>query len=139
MAYLAIVPSVHIPDVWIKVLPFFLKGKDRWEIFYSIDQIESNLYFGRQQLWVMIDGNSVIGCVMTQIDEFPKAKSLRVLFLGGVGFKRNMIREMLKIEKWAKDKGITVIDFMGRREWEPLLKMLGYSAPAMVFRKELKL
>lgn len=135
---LTYVPSAHVPMVWMKVLPYFLKGEDRWSTFYTIDQIESNLLSGRQQLWIMLEGLKVIGCVMTQIDVFPKAKSLRVLFLGGVGFKRNMIREMLKIENWARSEQITVIDFMGRREWEPLLAMLGYSAPAMVYRKELK-
>lgn len=134
---LTFVPSAHIPMVWMKVLPYFLKGSDRWNTFYTIEQIQDNLIFGRQQLWVMIDGLKVIGCVMTQIDVFPQAKSLRVLFLGGVGFKRSMIKEMVKIEYWCRHEGITVIDFMGREEWLPLMKMLGYTSPARVYRKEL--
>lgn len=136
MSYLAIVPQFHIEDVWIKVLPYFLNGEDRWNTFYTLEEIKKNLIYGKQQLWIMVDGNDVIGAVMTQIDDFPKTKSLRVLFLGGKGFKRSMIKEMKKIESWAKSKGCTVVDFLGREEWYSLLKMMGYSSPGRVYRKE---
>lgn len=137
MSYLAVVPPLHLGDVWIKALPHLLNGKDRWEHFYTAEQIRQGCLAGRIQLWLMIDEISVIGVVLTQIDDFPNGRSLRFLYLGGNGFKRNMIKEMKKIEMWAKERGCKVIDFMGREEWEPLLKMMGYKSPGIVYRKEL--
>lgn len=137
MAYLAVVPTLHVQDTWIKALPHLLHGKDRWEHFYTAEQIREGCINGRMQLWLMVDGSSVIGIVLTQIDDFPNGRSLRFLYLGGNGFKRSMIKEMLKIEAWAKKRGCKVVDFMGREEWAKLLKMLGYSSPGIVYRKEL--
>lgn len=137
MSYVAIVPPLHIDDVWVKVLPHLLNGRDRWEHFYTAAQIRQSLILGMLQLWVMVDGNQVLGIVVTQLDDFPNGKSLRFLYLGGVGFKRSMMKEIHKIELWAKGKGAKLVDFMGREEWEPLLDKLGYHTQGVVYRKEL--
>lgn len=139
MSGLVQVPSQHTDSVWMRILPHLLKGKEHWEQFYFADDIRNNLANGRQQLWIMLEGETnVIGCVLGQVDAFPTQTSLRIFFLGGTGFKRNMFDEIKKIENWARQKNVTLIDFLGRDEWYPLLKEIGYVSPGRVYRKELK-
>lgn len=138
MAYLALLPALHVEDAWIRILPHLMKGEEHWKDFYTVDQIRRNLITGIQQVWVMVEGTSVIGCVLTQIDEYPAAKVCRISYLGGTGFKRRMMEQMQRIERWARDKGCSSIDILGRKEWAPLLqKTLGYRSPGLVYRKEL--
>jgi hypothetical protein len=137
--YLAIVPPLHVNDIWFKVLPHLMKGKEYWEDFYTIEQIKDALVLGRQQLWVMVDrpGKILLFACLTQIDEFPNKRVLRILYLGGSDLHRGMIKEMAKIEKWALEKGATMVDFLGRPEWAGLMKARKYEVPGYVFRKEL--
>lgn len=145
--YLAIVPVIHLEDVWFHVLPHILNGKEHWQDFFTIQQIRKNLLLGSQQLWIMIEKNEnenssgngkVLGIVLTQIDEFPEKKVLRIMYLGGKGFKRGMLKEMLKIETWARKRGASFVDILGRDEWKGLVAKMGYESPGRVYRKELK-
>lgn len=136
-SYLALVPSLHVEDVWIRILPHLLNGKEHWEQFYSAQQLRKNLITGQQQLWIMVDEGEILGIVLTQIDTYPETKSLRILFLGGKGFKRAMVKNIRSMENWAKEKGATMVDILGRDEWWPLVKDLGYTSPGRVYRKEL--
>lgn len=134
---LRLVPQHSVESIWIKVLPYVLNGEKCWDKFYRPEELKLNLLSGRQQLWVMLEDMSVIGCVLTQLDVYPTNKAMRILFLGGDGFKRGMIDHMRELEKWAKSKGATVVDFLGRDEWWPLIKRLGYETPGRVYRKEI--
>jgi len=135
---LAIVPALHVMDVWLRVLPHLMKGREHWEPFYSCNQLRRNLVIGAQQLWIGIENEKdIVGCVITQIDDFPEKKILRIAYLGGYGLKRSHMKELKKIENWAKDKGCSGIDIMGRKEWGRLLAKFDYTIPGVVFRKEL--
>ena len=137
-SYLVRVPTEHIESVWVRILSHLLNGKEHWEQFYSCEDIKDNLTNGTQQLWIMVEGeHSVIGCVLAQIDTFPTQVVLRIFFLGGKGFKRGMFTEIKRIESWAKQRNVTLIDFLGRDEWFPLLKGIGYYTPGRLYRKEL--
>lgn len=136
-SYLAIVPTAYISTIWIRILPHLMKGKEHWEKFYTTDQIKNNLLTGQQQLWVMVEDGVPIGIVITQIDEYPTTKAARILFLGGTGWKRRMIEHLKVIENWARERGATMMDILGREEWSLPLKGLNYTSPGRVFRKEL--
>ena len=134
---LALVPNLHIGDVWMKVLPHLLNGKQCWEKFYSVHQIKRNFIEGKQQLWVMIEEKDVLGIVITQIDDFPEKRVLRITYLGGKGFKPSMMKTLADIEDWGRSKGCVLVDIFGRDKWEPLIKTLGYVSPGKIYRKEL--
>jgi len=136
---LFIVPLEHVQSLWTQVIPHLLKGEKHWKEFYSIDQIGRNLFWGHQRLWVMLEGNKkVLGVVLTQLDVYPETRAVRILYLGGTGFKRSFLENgMRKIETWAKKNGATVIDILGRDEWFPLIKEFGYASPGRVYRKEI--
>lgn len=134
---LALVPNLHIGDVWMKVLPHFLNGKECWEQFYSIQQIKKNLLNGLQQLWIMIEDKKVLGVVLTQLDDFPEKRILRITYLGGKGFKPSMMDTLSSIEEWGKSKGCVLEDIFGRDKWEPLLKKRGFKSAGKIYRKEL--
>jgi hypothetical protein len=135
---LALVPNLHLPDVWLKALPHVLNGKEYWEQFYTIHQLKKNLFLGAQQLWLMIEESDVLGIVITQIDDYPEVRVLRICYLGGKGLKRDMIPlGMGAIEAWARGKNCKLVDILGRDEWLPLVKKQGYNSPGRVYRKEL--
>lgn len=135
---LAVVPSLNIPDVWMKALPHLLKGRTHWDKFYTLNQLRNNLNQGQQQLWILIEESDVLGVVLTQIDSFPERRILRINYLGGTGFKRKMISCMEAIEEWGREKDCDSVDILGRDEWFPLVKNRGYESPGRVYRKELK-
>lgn len=125
-------------DVWIKVLPHIMNGKEHWDKFYTLNQIRRNLLAGQQQLWIMIkDEKDVIMACITQLDEYPEKKVLRISYCGGSGLTRAMIKELKKIENWGKEKGAVMVDVLGRKEWGKLLLKLDYTVPGVVYRKEL--
>ena len=135
---LFLVPAHHVETLWTQVMPHLLKGEKHWKQFYSIEQIGRNLALGQQRLWVMLEGNKkILGIVLTQMDQYPETRAARILYLGGTGFKRNMMKAMVKVENWAKKNGATTIDILGRDEWFALIKEYGYSSPGRVYRKEL--
>lgn len=135
---IAIVPNLHVMDVWLKVLPHIMNGREHWEEFYTLNQLRRNLVLGQQQLWIFLkDEQFVTGCCVTQIDEFPEKKILRIAFMSGSGFRRGDIKELKKIENWGKEKGCVMMDILGRKEWGKLLAKLDYTSPGVVFRKEL--
>lgn len=138
MSYLAVVPALHIDDVWVQALPYFLDGAKYWKPFYSLDQILKNLIAGRQQLWIVVEGNQILGVVLTQLDEFPETKVFRILYLGGKGLYPGMMQFLIQMETWAKDKGAQYVDILGRDEWYRLIERFGYSSPGRVYRKELQ-
>jgi len=136
---LFLVPVQHVETLWTQVIPHLLKGEKHWKEFYSIEQIGRNLSLGLQRLWVMLEDNKkILGIVLTQVDQYPETKAVRILYLGGTGFKRSMFEGGLtKLEAWAKKNGATVIDILGRDEWFPLIKEYGYASPGRVYRKEI--
>lgn len=138
--YIAIVPALHIQDLWFKLLPHLMKGEKYWNQFFDIEDIRHELILGRQQLWIMVekDQKKILCVVLTQLDQFPKCRVLRILYLGGEDLYPGMMKEMARLEQWALDHGATMIDFLGRKEWEKLVGKLGYKATGVVLRKELK-
>jgi hypothetical protein len=133
-----LVPAHYVDTVWSQIVPHLMKGEKEWKQFYSLDQLYLNLISGSQNLWVMIEGKSkILGIVLTQLDSYPEKKAVRILFLGGTGFKRYMMKKMVKIENWAKKNGAALVDILGRDEWFTLIKGYGYSDVGRVYRKEL--
>lgn len=138
--YLANVPTLHVEDLWFKVLPHLLKGKKYWEHLYDAEDIRRDLVLGRQQLWIMVEKTEkkVLCVILTQLDNFPKCRVLRILYLGGEDLYPGMMKEMVRLERWALEHGATMIDFLGRTEWQRLVSKLNYEPVGFVMRKELK-
>lgn len=138
--YLANVPTLHVEDIWFKVLPHLLRGKEHWEHLYDVEDIHRDLILGRQQLWVMVEKTEkrVLYAMLTQLDDFPKCRVLRILYLGGEDLHPRMIKEMARLERWALEHGATMVDFLGRKGWQKLVSNLGYEPVGIVMRKELK-
>lgn len=86
---------------------------------------------GEAQLW--LQGDSFM---ITQLVDYPKAKSCRVWLAGG------RLEEVLAMEEdlanWSKSEGCDYIEFTGRRAWGKMLKARDYAPVATVFGRALE-
>ena len=75
--------------------------------------------------------------VITQIEEYPAAKVLQILWVCG-RLPRSWRSILRTLERWGEAKGCSEVETGGRFGWERQLAEEGYAAvPWTVLRKEL--
>jgi hypothetical protein len=109
-------PGYMVDGYWDDIKPLIDKALKKQEVSeYTLDDIKGFLKERDMQAWVALD-EKIIGCVITQIINFPRKKVLDVLFIGGERFDTwaygwNILNE------FAKDQGCKKIKGDGRDGW----------------------
>ena len=107
-----------------------------------VKKIKSNEY----QLWLAYDDEDLDGIVLTEIVQYPQAKTLRFICLTGIkvdDFSKFMavIDDWLvfvnQIEEWGKSLGCVLSEIEGPQGWGALMKKYGYKCSHIILNKEL--
>lgn len=119
------VPSTQVDLVWSVVKPYVQVALDRTEGEMSVKDVYNSLLNQDMQLWVLIDGPTVIGALVTQILDFPNVKACRYVTMGGdVHGDFEAVTDL--IEEWALSHGCQRMEIVGRPGWARALKDFGY-------------
>lgn len=124
-----IVANSLIEDVWYQVVPLLNKGKQYWSDYFTIDDIKLACIEGTMQLWVGVNGE-ISMCAITTIDVYPRAKWLRIVYIGGRGY-RHVAHSHKQIVEYAKKHGCVGTDIIARDKWWSVLTPFGYKKRAV--------
>lgn len=118
--------SHQIAQRWNEIEPFLFEHDD-WTPADVRAQLESE----HAQLWVLQDGDSIRGIVITKLKD-----QLGVLWIAsGKGLDSEAMQMLSAIEAWMTERGVRQVRIEGRRGWGRVLN--GYEEKATVFSKRL--
>lgn len=137
LASLVLVTPQLTDTFWEHLEPLLLHAKEQWHDYLDLDDIRAGLERGIYQAWLAGDEDGYYLGLLTEIQEFPSIRLLRVLWLGGSHFIR--ARHLLAhVEDWGRRRGCDRCEIVGRRKWEHVLEPHGYEFKGAILHKELK-
>ena len=89
---------------------------------------------GQMQLWVAVENNEVIACMVTQVITYPSKKTLRVIAIAG-GKMDTWFHFQPDLEEFAILMGCTSLEAWGRKGWKKILT--DWKDSYVVYTKEL--
>jgi hypothetical protein len=122
----SLVPPQLIDGLWPRIFPHLSKASDYTFGRYEPEDILEFVVSGEAHLWVVFDGEDIIGITVTRFWEYPRKKCLDMVFIGGdEGFSwKDPMLEIL--QRWARDNGCEVIESSGRPGFARAFKDDGY-------------
>ncbi len=109
------VPPSLVNAVWKHAAPLLGMSFRRLIPGYDLEDLREWCADDICQLWIGVDGNDLLGAVVTTLQVQPKAKTCVVIHLGGVEIER-WIQPMLDAGKqFARDNGCASIEMVARK------------------------
>lgn len=130
------VPKSCISSVAVDIEPLLEKALRYSLGEYLPQDILDYAADGRMQLWIASENLQLIGCVVTELLNFPRKSVCNVVVVAGENLEQWMYGYEL-IEQWAATMGIDEIRGYGRTGWERLMKPQGFNKAYTVMTKEL--
>jgi len=114
------------------------KLAERFPAHMTLDSLADDLFNGRNQLWLVLDGEKFVTFVLSEIKTNTATghKSVILTQLAGEG-GLEVVPLIGKIEEWAKEQGASEISPIGRVGWRKALAKQGYESDLVMYRKEL--
>lgn len=122
------VPPEHIHDVWPQVREYIANATVHTHGRYEPEDVLDLLFFKDHQLWIALDGQDIIGCIVTHIMDYPRKRVLGCPFVTGEDFKRWKYPMLELLRKWATDNGCEALESTARLGWSRVFKDDGYTA-----------
>lgn len=105
----------------------------KWLPVWDTDFFYAQIMEDTKQLWIAVDNEkeAIVGAVVTEVVEYPKAKVVNVILLGG-----NKIRDWKdamgsRIEEFANTEDCYALQSMGRKGWQALFPDMFVSAEVL--------
>lgn len=111
-------------DFWDQVRPLFERSTE-YGIDWSVEDVKRLLDDGSGFLWLVADGDAVIGAWVTRIC-IGAQRYAEISDLAGSRFDEWMLQGDAHLTRWARDMGCESIRFYGRSGWAKKLAKIGY-------------
>lgn len=119
------------PEVWRPIAEAMEYSGGR----YSISTILDELLCGSMQLWVILNGESIMAPMITQVLKYPTGiKVCNVFAIGGYGAKEWLDTATDVTDEWARSLGCAKVQVIGRPGWRRMLKNWGKEVAVMMER-----
>jgi|GEM_PF-796293 len=117
----------------------FKKLVDRFPRDITLKSLADDVLSGRQQLWLILDGEEFKSFVTTEIkiNDYTGHKSVHLINLAGEG-GQDLVPLIEEIEKWAIAQGADEIVPICRIGFRKPLEKLGYRMDVSLYRKTLE-
>lgn len=89
------------------------------------------------QLWLVSEGERIIGCFTTEIVNYPRKRHARIITLGGSRLKEWALQMDIIVCGWARENGCDAVEGFVRKGFVPLLTSFGGKHQYSVVVKEL--
>ena len=131
------VPVNQCQHYWPQVKKHLIRAIEtsggRWEREYVL----ASLVTGRQVLWVIHQGNQVVGALTTEIINYPERKMVMVHFLGGDGIGMWYQQMSDTIANHGKENGCTGIECIARSGFWKWFQPDGFKRTAVFYEKSI--
>jgi len=125
-------------SLWDAVEPYIEKATDRSGGRYRVQDIRQAVLAAKKQLWIIVNGSdAVMAAVVTEIRDYPTGvKACNVVLCAGEDH-RLWVHHIDGLKDWAKERGCSIMEVMGRDGWTPALREMGYRRSQAVFEMEI--
>ena len=137
--FITSVPSERVFEVWPTVEPMLKGAVDLAPRRFSTGDLFLLLGCGKQLLWIVVDGpeRNIIAALTSRVYNLPQGRICSVDWAGGEDH-RTWVDEFLRIvEKYAKNMGCDIIEYIGRPGWAKYVEKHGWSRQSVAYEKEL--
>lgn len=131
---LVCVPPLAVPDVWLHAARWLAPAMALECSDDDITALKRDLDVGAALLWIVWDGEALIGAVATKITSVPRRKICNIVACGGTRV-REWIKLVAEIERYARAEGCDAVRLTGRRGWKRILPE--YREPWVCLQKDL--
>lgn len=125
------VPADEIDRYWPLVSSFVDRVTDHMRGEFWPEDFRRMCRDNSMQLWVIVEGDAIVGAVTTEVIDYPRKRALRVVTVGGEGWSNWGPELSQAMDQFAEKVKASEIEACGRRGWERKLPALGY-APVYV-------
>ena len=121
MKQLKIIPSDYICQLWDQVEHYFKRASGTGTDDYTVEQIKFLLVQGKQTLFVIMDGEKLIGAFSVEFSNYPNNKVMHIAAIGG----KSVIEDetVKQLEDWARSQGATKIRAFAQEAQARLYRM----------------
>lgn len=137
MKLIAIQPE-NIYLAWKDVGKYIEEGLKHADGKYTMADVKELLASQLLILWVVYneEKKKAIGCLLTEVLQYPQIKALSIFLLGGEDFSE-IVKVLPDVKEYAKGIGCGSIEFYGRSGWEKILKPYDFAKIHIVMRLKL--
>lgn len=128
--------SHQIDIVWHMVCPLIERGLAEGDGEFCADDIYRMISERSAQLYVLGNGNEINTVLVSLIEVFPQYSALLVLVFAGEQMDECLEHENVLV-RFAQERGIKKIRWLGRKGFERVMKPLGYEAKYVVMSKDI--
>ena len=121
MKQLKIIPSDYICQLWDQIEHYFKSASGTGTNDYTVEQIKFLLVQGKQTLFVIMDGEKLIGAFSVEFSNYPNNKVMHIAAIGG----KSVIEDetVKQLEDWARSQGATKIRAFAQEAQARLYKL----------------
>lgn len=103
----------------------------------SVEKMAEDLFSGKNQLWLILDGEEFAAFVTSEIKVSENGH--KTVFLGELAGRGgvNLVPMIHPIEEWARSIGATEVTPLGREGWRKALAKAGYRPKFVLYSKDL--
>lgn len=130
------IPAPLVDRFWAFAEPYVKRALDRTSGEWNAEDIRRYAKDSTIQLWLVSEGDRVVGAVTTEIVIYPNRKHCRIITLAGSrGLEWTELVDTI-IGSWAKDEGCDGIEAFVRKGYVPTLTKYGYQFKYSVVIKD---
>lgn len=137
MMDISLVPVGQIAAAVVAVLPF-LQESSRWSRGRATaDDILRFALTGQMQLWVVRDGRTAMGHIVTEVKQYPQCKMFTIQYCAMVPGTMEAVEDKMQAlaEEAARSAGCAGIEFVGRPGWRQTARTYGYAVQSVMYQK----
>jgi hypothetical protein len=134
MAILRLAPVLpsDVPGLWSQVVGRVAQCGVETASITTPDQWLERIMSGEAQLWVVLKGQTIAGCVITEIYDTVRGKTCGMPITAADDMVSAIPVAMDMITRWAEQQGCKRWEGVGRQGWQRVLKPYGGRAIATV-------
>lgn len=116
---------VHVTDIelarkmWPTVGPLLDKAVRHTNGCFELEDVWADIERGKQQLWLACsdDGTRIDAAMTTMFDQYPRKKTLKVVFVGGARMRTWLAEFRTLVEAFARKHGAAMLEGYFREGW----------------------
>ena len=137
MMDITFVPVGAVAGVIPALLPYLQESAERSRGRATVDDILRMVLNGQMQLWVVYEGNTIYGHVITEEKQYPRCKMLVCQYCAGEPNHMHYVEDKMYaiLEDVAQKAGCAGVEFVGRPGWKKSATEHGFDVQSVVFQK----
>lgn len=130
------VASCHVAAVWPSIAGWVAEVADRFPLWAQLAGPKEACEVRDAQLWLIRDGETIKGCVITQIT-VDNERIAEVPLVAGEDME-SWLHLLTDLEAWARREGcVAMVSTAGREGWTRTLKAHGWHKVAVLMERRL--